>query len=54
MTAAVLLLESSVISGKRALLAFPDNSHQTYPWFNFAARDGALWDPYQFGGHSFV
>ncbi|MEA2474729.1 MAG: hypothetical protein QOE06_2644, partial [Thermoleophilaceae bacterium] len=42
------------ISGKRALLAFPDNSHQTYPWFNFAARDGALWDPYQFGGHSFV
>jgi hypothetical protein len=52
--AVLLLLFSSVISGDRSLLAFPDNSHQTYAWFSFAARDGALWDPYQFGGHSFV
>ena len=51
---AVLLFYSSVITDKRSLLAFPDNSNQSYAWFNFAARDGALWDPYQFGGHTFV
>lgn len=51
---AVLVVYSSVISGKRSLLAFPDNADQTYAWLSFAARDGSLWDPYQWGGHTFL
>jgi hypothetical protein len=54
LTAGVLVLQASVISGKRTLFAFPDNSFQTYAWYSFAARHGTIWDPYQFGGHSFV
>jgi hypothetical protein len=54
LVAAVLILQAPVISGARTLLAFPDNSWQSYAWLNFAVRDGAAWDPYQFGGHSFV
>jgi hypothetical protein len=52
--AAVIAYQASVISGKRSLFAFPDNSVQTYAWYTFAARDGAVWDPYQFGGHTFL
>ena len=54
LTAGVLVLQASVISGKRTLLAFPDNSFQTYAWYSYAARDGALWDQYQRGGHAFL
>jgi hypothetical protein len=54
MTAGVLVLQASVISGKRTLFAFPDNSFQTYAWYVYAARDGALWDQYQRGGHAFL
>ncbi|MDQ3934210.1 MAG: hypothetical protein M3340_06215, partial [Actinomycetota bacterium] len=54
LAAAVLLLHATVISDKRTLLAFPDNSFQSYAWLSFAARDGAAWDPYQFGGHTFL
>lgn len=48
------MLQASVISGKRSLFAFPDNSFQTYAWYSYAARDGALWDQYQRGGHAFL
>lgn len=54
LTAGVLVLHASVISGKRSLLAFPDNSFQTYAWYSYAAREGALWDQYQRGGYAFL
>ncbi|HEX8647827.1 MAG TPA: hypothetical protein VF715_13080, partial [Thermoleophilaceae bacterium] len=54
LTAGVLVLQASVISGKRSLFAFPDNSFQTYAWYSYAARDGALWDQYQRGGNAFL
>src|SRR3712207_4438410 len=53
-TAGVLVLQASVISGKRTLFANFDNAVQSYAWFNYAARDGAIWDRWQWGGHTFV
>ena len=50
----VVLTYASVIGGKRTLFGFPDASFQTYAWYSYEARTGALWDPYQWGGHSFI
>jgi hypothetical protein len=50
----VTLLYASVISGKRTLFGFQDGSFQTYAWYSYEARVGSVWDPYQWGGHSFI
>lgn len=54
LAAGVLVLTASVISGKRSMLSGFDNSVQSYAWYAFGAREGALWDPNQWNGHTFV
>lgn len=54
-----LIFYAPLLFGDRSVLAFYDNAVQTVPWYTFEARwlsRGVLplWDPTQFGGHTFI